>query len=83
MVKDTEAKIDRILETVEGQKAQKQLKTEPDLKGKFKLSIPFLFLPIKYEQETTWNLKDVFKDIREDLKRGKTGSWAKAFLKGG
>ncbi|HMR43376.1 MAG TPA: COR domain-containing protein, partial [Saprospiraceae bacterium] len=58
--------------------AEKELKTEPDIKGKFKITwalIPKVLenplLPnIVYEKEIAWNLEDLTRKIISDFKKG-------------
>lgn len=48
----------------------KVIKSESDLKGKLKLSIPLIPTILKYEKELSWDLKDVVNDIKNDFKKG-------------
>lgn len=60
------------------QNASAKLKTEPEVKGKLKVSIPLLALfgiesnliDVQFEKETNWNLKDIYHQIVLDMKNG-------------
>lgn len=45
-----------------------KFKTEPDIKTKIKLGLNLLFFAV--ETEVAWNMKDVFRQIVQDMKNG-------------
>ncbi|MBK8428662.1 MAG: hypothetical protein IPL27_23130 [Lewinellaceae bacterium] len=46
----------------------KKFKTEPDVKTKIKLALNLIFFAV--ETEVSWDMKDVFRQIVQDMKNG-------------
>lgn len=51
-------------------KLSEVINSDPDLKGKFKLSIPIIPTVLKYEKELSWDLKALFAEIKNDFGEG-------------